>query len=139
MSTTRGIERIFHKNDGFTLVELLVSVVILSVGIVSVLHAFQSALFALGASRDHLWGGLLIEEKIADMYVESLGDPDTVPVSSSGDFEDSYSDFRWETVVSQVDVQQDADGNTNGLARIDVSVWRSGVTRQYSSVVFRRY
>ena len=51
---------------GFTLIEVLVALVILSTGIVLVLRAFETALAAVGQARDALVAGRLMREKILE-------------------------------------------------------------------------
>jgi prepilin-type N-terminal cleavage/methylation domain-containing protein len=53
------------KRAAFTLIEILVTLVILSTGIVMVLSAFDSAVRALGESRDALWAVLILREDMS--------------------------------------------------------------------------
>jgi|GEM_PF-5606712 len=54
------------RDCGFTLLEVLVTLVILSVGIVVVLQAFQTSIVALEAARDSLRMELLLKEYLAE-------------------------------------------------------------------------
>lgn len=56
-----------RKTSGFTLVEVLVSIVILSIGIVVVLQAFQTSLTALSESRNVLRSSTFARRKLAEI------------------------------------------------------------------------
>ena len=55
---------------GFTLIEVLVTLVILSTGIVVVLQAFDVAVAALGEARDTLWANAIVREKLAEAVLQ---------------------------------------------------------------------
>jgi prepilin-type N-terminal cleavage/methylation domain-containing protein len=55
---------------GFTLIEVLVAVVILSTGIVVVLRAYNSSLIALGQAHDVLQASRLIREQMTDVQAQ---------------------------------------------------------------------
>lgn len=55
------------KKKGFTLVELMVAVSILSVGIVLVAHSFLSVAAALDSSRNRIQASQLLETKMAEL------------------------------------------------------------------------
>ena len=110
--------------DAFTLIEVLITLVVLSTGIILVMRAFETSLVALCDSRDAVWATLLISEKLAEI---EAGGPSAG--RASGAFSRPYDDFRWERRVLW------ADGDaSNALYRVSVSVWRAGVSRKYAAV-----
>lgn len=121
--------------QGFTLIELLVSVVILSVGIVAILHAFERSLFALGAARDHLWSSLLINEKTAEIDIDlRAGDGSQIAGSGGrGDFDEPYDAFSWESTIGEYGIQEQEDGQTNKVFSAEVTVWRRGSGVEHSA------
>ncbi len=134
-------KRLMHarSRSGFTLVELLISVVILSIGVVAVLHAFERSLFALGSARDHLWSNLLIREKISEIEVGLItGDSESID-SGMGDFDEPYEGFAWESSNEEFAIQESAEGVTNKVLSIELTIWRRGVNRDYVVQTLRAY
>lgn len=129
--------------DGFTLIEVLISVVILSIGIVVVLQAFDTSLFALGVSRDTQRATMLIREKMAELEMSALEQDGIEPGSSSGRFLRTNKGFHWELQVTQVPrlIRLGAGGGeigTDALNEVVVTVWRKGSDRRYSVVTYVR-
>lgn len=129
-----GLNRNAAK-QGFTLVELLISIVILAIGIVAILHALERALFAIGSARDHLWGSILLKEKAAEIDIALLSDDETAPASESGGFDDPYEAFSWASDVEETEIQD--ENWTNRLYSIELKVWRRDVDRVYRTYTFR--
>ncbi|OVE76582.1 hypothetical protein BVX97_00710 [bacterium E08(2017)] len=115
---------------GFTLVELLVSVVILSVGIVVILHAFERALFAVGSARDHIWSDLLASETISEMDLAVMTDDIEGMDSDDGDFEEPYDAFSWETEIEQRMFEDNTDEVTNYIYFVEVTIAKSAIDKE---------
>jgi len=84
---------------GFLLLEVLVAVVVLSLGIVFVLNGFSSCLNAAGTSRDFIIASNLIEQKIFEYDVKP---PDEI-ADKSGDFGREYKGYSWELDTEELD------------------------------------
>ncbi|MFC1452765.1 prepilin-type N-terminal cleavage/methylation domain-containing protein [Verrucomicrobiota bacterium] len=104
---------------GFTLIEVLIALVILSTGIVLVLRAFDTSIVALSESRDELRSDMLIREKLASVR---SGGRETLRAAggSRGSFDPPYQQYLWET-----EVDADPQGRP-GVSLVTVTVWRSG-------------
>lgn len=115
----------------FTLIEVLVSVVILSVGIVMVLRAFNTSAAALGAAHDTLWNSLLIRQKSGEMALERARGGEIE--EGSGVFTAVPGNFAWQTRTRQV------SSGTAGelLEEISIEVWREGSRRQSMTTYLR--
>lgn len=126
----------------FTLIEVLITVVILSTGIISVLRAFEISLFALGKSRDSLWATMLIREKMAETEMTFLEEGHDAPLFSNGRFSGLYKDFRWTMETSQIREYPQAsvsDGNQpDTLNEVVVTVWRESSDREHSATTYLR-
>lgn len=122
---------------GFSLVEVLVATVILSVGMVTVLCAFQTSLSALGAVRESLWAGMLIGEKLAELEGAAQDDDESSLVSSRGRFEGDYGEFRWATEISDVTLPEgDESGTHFVLKHVVIRVWRRDEQKSYEAMTF---
>jgi prepilin-type N-terminal cleavage/methylation domain-containing protein len=121
---------------GFTLIEILITIVILSTGIVVILHAFEVSMTGLARARDVLSGTILCQNKITDIKSDIiLGKaPNAV---SGGAFDSTFNDFRWEVesglMPRSVKKPDSSDkgkdkGEETGvdLYKVKVSVWRNG-------------
>lgn len=73
-----------RQNKGFLLLEVMVSATILSVGIVLILNSFITSTRAIELSQDYFRAGLLLEEKLCDVYNTEI---------KEGSSEDAFSDF----------------------------------------------
>lgn len=121
-----SVRRCRRGRSAFTLVEVLVSLAILSTVLVVVLLSFQSSLTLLGACQDTVVSSLLMREKIGEVEValltkgKSAGD-------TSFDAMDGYAgDVKIEPLQStplrsntvyevQVTVRREVSGTTHSL------------------------
>ena len=123
------------RGAGFTLIEVLVTVVILSVGIVAILEAFQASLVALGAAQDSLRGTLLAREKMGDVELQCLARKSGPPSSRETFDAGLYRGFRR---VCDVEGVESAGGKQQAMAlyRVTVSVSKgSGPSRAVTTYV----
>ena len=60
-----------RKNKGFLLLEVMVSVTILSIALVLILNSFMRSVRAVDLSKDYFRAGLLLEEKMFEIYSDT--------------------------------------------------------------------
>ena len=125
-----------RARGGFTLIEVLVTTIILATGIVLVLQAFDLGAVALGAARDRLWSGLLLQQKMAETRVALAdGDEGSVAAVASGRFADRYRDFRWERRC-HAETSEAEGGPSCRLWDITMTVWRDGSSRRTTAATY---
>lgn len=124
------------KPEGFTLIEVLVSVVILSTGIVFVLHAFETATVALSEMRDTIWASSVAQQEIDRMRVAASSGQDIGSGYWTGRTETHYSGFTWERNISAASF----DGRPDGVdvRRVIFGVKRDGASRVYTYETYIR-
>lgn len=118
----QGLER------GVTLVEVLLAVVVLSVGLVGVLRAYAASLGALEVSRETVVTIELLKEKMADVEQEMIDQGGISAGSASGRFDGKFADYNWAwgtTATAQ-----------EGLYELTMSVVRADGARQVSLVTY---
>ena len=139
--------RIIHENErsaafchsgGFTLMEVLVATVALSVCLVTILIIFQTQFMALESSRDTLTANLLASEKMSEVMASAGEGQKTELVSERGRFSGENSDFLWETRVSVPDLPDIGMIYGEELREVIVSVWRDGSDERRSVSAFVR-
>lgn len=119
---------------GFTLVELLVSVAILSGGIVLVLQALDSCLVALDASRDSLLSVYLLDEKLAEVRATALT-AGMDGMDRSDDFEAPFEEYEWVLQKSAEPVAESPSGS-NAVCEVSLTVQRRGSRRSSSATMY---
>ena len=121
---TRVEERSCEK--GFTLVELMTSLVIFSVGIFLVLESLGKSFDAVRSIDTYTRAGLLLQEKLDEISSEES----TKVGMESGEFEDDES-FSWESEVTETD--------TNNLYKVTVAIkWDRGKSLRAATYVCRQ-
>ena len=125
--------------QGFTLIEVLITLVILSTGIVLVLRAFGTAAAALGESRDGLWASLLAEEKIAEAIMAAEDDSAAGFAFSNGSLPAGGVEFLWRMRVQTIERLPSEMGAGNRpvvLNEMAVSIRRDGSTRERTATTY---
>ena len=118
------------RQRGFTLIEILVALVVVSVGLTAALRAFGVSMTALGDARDSLTVGRLIQEYWADLEAETVRRPAAEPVSAQGRFDPPYEGFVWQRIVTPVPSDAEAAVPMPGqLYEVELRVRRTGATR----------
>jgi 23S rRNA-/tRNA-specific pseudouridylate synthase len=97
----------------------MVALVILSVGIVVVLQAFQTAVTALSQGRDILLADTLARGRVA--RAEAAAAAGTPPSDSSGRFEGDFGSFLWSQEARRSD-----ETVSPSAYEFAVTVWREG-------------
>ncbi len=109
---------ILNNERGLTMLELLVALVILSIGIVGVLRAFSSSTLTCKAAESHSNMALLAQQVAGEL--ERQAELETGDLS--GTFGPDFPDYTWEA-----DVQQAAEAN---LYRAEIRVVHTGGDRR---------
>ena len=86
------------RNKGFLLVEVMVSISILSIGLLLVLNSFFRSIKAVEVSRDYFKAGLLLENKIYELL--NKGTEEGV---WEGSFDDFNKRFSWNLDVRKIE------------------------------------
>ena len=116
------------SDKGITLVEVLLAVVVLSVGLAGVLRAYAASIGALEVSRETVITIELLKEKMADVEQKMIEQGGISAGSASGRFDGKFADYNW------------AWGTTptaqEGLYELTMSVVRADGARQVSLVTY---
>lgn len=118
--------------NAFTLIEVLISLVILSTGVVLVLRAFGTSLSALHESRDAMLANMFIRDTISSVRLKAL---ENGTVGSAADKQEisGPDDLGGELRIKAVQVSPDG---SNTLNRVLVTVWRDRDGAHYSASTF---
>ncbi len=84
-----------YPEKGIMLVEVLLAVVVLSIGMVGVLRAYAASIGALEISRETVNTIELLKEKMADVEQDMIEQGGISAGSSSGQFTGEFEDYRW--------------------------------------------
>ena len=112
--------KVKDRSKGFSLLEMLVAVCILSAAIILLINGFGENLHFLGVAKDYTTAVFLAKEKMAE--VENAKDFEKL--KRKGEFPHPYERFYWKIDITP--------GETNKyfLVRVEVSFTRFGVKRK---------
>lgn len=116
---------------GFTLVEIMISIAILSIGLILVLQGFSYALNILRISQDNLETSLLAQEKMAELEINSKQSKGMFLKDISGDSQSDNIEFRWQ-------IRLTPDTEYEDLYAVMTTVnWKEG--RRSGASIFNTY
>jgi len=109
------------RSKGFTLLETLVAVMILSISLVVVMQLFSGGLKSNKISNDYSYGIFHAGEKLEELLLSA----ELLPGSLSGDFGDGY---QWQAVIDFIGEEDEASAKMPvSTMRIDLDVsWKMG-------------
>ncbi|OGV64865.1 MAG: hypothetical protein A2498_14180 [Lentisphaerae bacterium RIFOXYC12_FULL_60_16] len=120
---------------GFTLVEVLVALVVLSTGIVLVLRAYETSLSALRVSRQSLWAAVLVRNILSETQTALAAGEPVGSRDGGRSVAGPVEDFQWERLVEPVR-RAPGDGGTNTLVQVEVSAWRGDPDSRYTITTY---
>jgi general secretion pathway protein I len=133
---------IFSKEEtGFTLLEVMVSLSIVAVVLVSLLISQTQNVSLQDEIKFKTTAALLAQKKISDIEQIKSGNLD----SDSGDFGDDFPDYAWEIDVQEftlpdgISLPSDADDYTQYLKQIDVTIYRGEQKRSRYNVKYYKF
>ncbi len=97
----RSQRRYFEPYKAFTLIEVLVSVTVLSVGIIFVLQAFSAASSILDSTRNITRSSLLLRDSLSEVVL----DAEHSEIQTGyrvGRFDKPFEDYRWRIRVDEL-------------------------------------
>ena len=101
-------------HSGFTLIEMLISILVLSIGLVLILQALQASAIALAKSRDVILASILLRDKLIE-------DPNNADKDRrEGRFDMPYTAYQWSVDRSEVFI------GGHAMFIVTASVWREG-------------
>ena len=103
------------RRRGFTLLEVIVSLVVLTAGLVTIMEAFTVGLKASAAAERRTVATMLLQDKMEEIKKESQ----LAVGSDQGDFGDNFADYKWQADLSETSIA--------GLLHVAVTVsWSEG-------------
>jgi len=128
------------RQDGFTLIEVLVAVMVLAISLVVIMQLFSGGLKSNRISGDYLYGIFHAREKMEELLLTQ----EWAPAELSGDFEDGY---RWtafiEEVVDEAADEVNARDNVAPAPKLPVStmmirlnvIWNNGDREKHFEII----
>ena len=102
------------KNRGFSLIELMVTVVIVSVGLIFVLRAYGYCAQHMANAQNHMRGALIMEDLLRELKGQVLKAEDGAFSSDSGKVTLDDKEFKWTKEVSAWQIP--SEGSLSNLA-----------------------
>lgn len=124
------------RRRGFTVLEAVIALAILSAGISIVFRAFGSSVRLLGGLRDRLGAEIVIREKLAELRLAAAADPAALPAVAMGSATGPQADFRWVAHVEDTGppaAVPDGEGPVYDVRRVRLAVWREGASRRWAA------
>lgn len=112
------------RSCGFTLIEVIIAITIMSISLVMVMQLFSGSLRASRVSCDYTRAVVHAKDKMEELSVD--------PVGGSGEFEDG---FRWESEVGPYeDINTELEDTGYNILKIKVKVIWSNIGNQEKSI-----
>ena len=119
------------RNRGFTLIEIMISIAILSVGLILILQGITHCISILRISQNNLETSLLAEEKMAGLEIAIKQDPGAFSKYTSGESQAGNIEFTWQ-------IRLTPDGEYEYLQEALTTVnWKEGI--RSGSSIFSTY
>ncbi len=113
-----------RSEGGFTLLEVLISLVIIATVLITCMRAQNGSIRLHNLSRDVTIATILARQKMGE--IEAVGFPELG--EEDGDFGEQFPGFTWETAVSETPFEE--------ARRVDLSiVWKDGIRERRVDVV----
>ena len=109
------------RNRGFTLIEIMISIAILSTGLIIVLQGLTHCLSILRIAGNNLETSLLAEDKMAELEIATKENKATFSKNTSGAAQSGNIAFNW-----QIQLTPDSEYEDLQEARATVS-WKEGI------------
>jgi len=118
-----GVKKQYLHNTGFTLVEVIVALVIVSISLLGLIRLHLISISMADAAEMTSQAVLLAEEKIAETLAQGYPKEGT----ASGVVEKNTHSLHWQTEVEGLQSPQLAEADITGLRKICVEVgWKQG-------------
>jgi type II secretion system protein I len=112
------------SSRGFTLLEVLISLLIVAIVLITCVRAQNQSIRLYNLSRDMTVATILARQKMGE--IETAGFPDLE--EEEGDFEEQFAGFTWKKAVSETSFEE--------ARRVDLSiVWKDGIKERRVDVV----
>ncbi len=98
-----------NRSRGFTFVELMVTVVVLSVGLVFIIQGYMTAIDALNTAQIRLEVIPFLEAKMDEIETYAEENNGTIRTSSEGDFFVDSREATWNLDIVGVEEEEDID------------------------------
>jgi len=109
---------------GFTLLEVLISLLIIAIVLITCLRAQNQSIRLYTLSRDMTIATILARQKMGE--IEAAGFPELG--EEEGDFEEQFPEFTWKRAVSLTPFE--------GARRVDLSIaWKDGTLERRVDVI----
>ena len=110
--------------EGFTLLEVVISLAIIAIVLITCFRAQNGSIRVYNLSRDMTVATVLARQKMGE--IEAAGFPELE--EEEGDFEEQFPGFTWKKVVSETPFEE--------ARRVDLSiVWKDGIRERRVDVV----
>lgn len=122
-----------HQADdagGFSLIEVLIAVVVLSVGIVLILQSMHGALAAWDGGIERLRSAMLAQEKLEEWRLVATLEAE-IPPPDRGRFAAPYTDYRWQLESETITLPGGAS-DPGVLQELRCTVRREGRERSFA-------
>lgn len=126
------------KKTGFTLIEIITALSILTMGVLSLVSLLTVGLSSFGASQDVTTATLKAQQKLEEIKRNSIGAlpaPPALPAKGSFSSATQFTDnlrFSWQIAVSYVDDGTGTDTPISGLREVVVRITWSRFGKTYS-------
>ena len=121
---------LLFKVSGFSLLEVLLAMSILSFGLAGVIQAFSKSLEVLEVGQYSIDTTQLLRMKMAEIEQDILENSKLTGLSS-GQFDGDFSDFKWNVSVAPVVIE-----DREGLNIVTLSVSHKNISRVQSLVMY---
>jgi general secretion pathway protein I len=113
--------RIWRPETGFTLLEVMVAVAIIGMSFVSLLASQSQSISIASIARFETVAAMLARHKLAEIQVDGFDELS----GGSGEFEDDFSEYHWQSEVTELTEDETGIAGSDGLLkRVDLQVSR---------------